>query len=143
MDALKVAHASGAGFFHIDRRTWKVLCGLDDIKMIVSYLTMCAGPGRSNKVSRWSAEAIHTYTGLAWPRAKDAISKLIAANFISVTESSRMRPAYEMQTFDVVLDAARRRMSYGDECAMSAFGRKGTRCLMARVRRTGNDQCVG
>jgi hypothetical protein len=122
MDALKVAHTSG-GFFTVDRRSWKILCGLDDIKMVASYLTICAGTGRGNKVSLWSAEAIHTYTGLAWPRAKDAISKLIAGDFVCVTESSRTRPAYEIQPFDVVLDAARRRMSHCEQYAMNAIRR--------------------
>jgi hypothetical protein len=93
---------------------------MDDIKTVVTYLTIAAGTGRGNRVSRWSAEAIHTHTGLAWVRAKDAINKLIATKFICVSEEgSRTRPVYEIQPFEVVLDEARRSLSDGEKYAVN------------------------
>jgi hypothetical protein len=122
MDVVKVS--PGAGFFTVDRRTWKVLCGREDIKMIAAYLTICAGTGRGNRVSRWSAEAIHTYSGLAWPRAKEAVSNLIAGAFLHVTDDSpRTRPAYEVQPFAVVLHAAQQSLSGSDHYVINAVRR--------------------
>ncbi|HMF62995.1 MAG TPA: hypothetical protein VK608_02820 [Edaphobacter sp.] len=116
----------GAGFFTVDRRTWKLLCGLDDINMAVAYLTICAGTGKGNRISRWSAVAIQNYTGLAWKRAKPAIAQLIEAGFLSVAQSTAMRrPVYELQPFDAVLDAARRRISDIERYVMNTFRRKG------------------
>ena len=106
--------SAGAGFFSIDRRIWKILCGrtaVDAINAAVSYLTIAAGTGRSNLVSQWSANAVETYSGLHSSRAKAAISELLAEGFlIRKPLSSRTRPVYELQSFSDVLEAARVRL---------------------------------
>ena len=98
---------SGAGFFHIDRRTWKMLCGRNDINQVVSYLVIAAGTGAGNRVSRWSAKAVEIYTGLHSGRAKTAITALISGGYLRRTESSqRTRPIYELLPFEIVHEVA-------------------------------------
>jgi hypothetical protein len=102
-----------AGFFHIDRRTWKILCSLrgpETINLATTYLTIACGTGRGNVVSKWSAQAAETYTGLHSSRAKTAICALIEASFLCRGDKwSRTRPVYELQFFDKVYEAARNR----------------------------------
>jgi hypothetical protein len=86
--------ARGTGFFTIDRRTWKLLCGLEDINLVVAYLTIAAGTGKGNRISKWSAVAIQNYTGLAWKRGKPAIARLIGEGFISVRSHRQRRVPY-------------------------------------------------
>ena len=121
--------SAGAGFFCIDRRIWKILCGrtaTDAINAAVSYLTIAAGTGRSNLVSRWSANAVETFTGLHSSRAKAAINSLLAEGYLMRRpESSRTHPVYELQSFPDVLEAARERL-----IAESELGRSIIECAL-------------
>jgi hypothetical protein len=89
------------GFFAIDRRWWRQICGDYDINMAVSYLTVAAGTGRGNRLSSWSATAIEKYTGLSWQRASVSIKKLIGIGYIRLREdSARCKPRYELTSYD-------------------------------------------
>jgi hypothetical protein len=124
---------SGAGFFHLDRRTWKLLCGLDDINAAAAYLTVCAGTGRGSRMSRCSAAAIQNHTGLALKRAKPTITRLIEAGLLSVTASSTAnRPAYEVQPFEFVLAATRRGLPRPDLYVVDAVRRRQGRLVKSQ-----------
>ncbi|HEY5055876.1 MAG TPA: hypothetical protein VII58_06930, partial [Acidobacteriaceae bacterium] len=106
-DSQDTRKRSGAGFFHVDRRTWKLLCGRGDMDQAVSYLVVASGTGPGNLVSGWSAKAVEIYTGRHRTRAKAAITELIAAGFLVRVESSpRTHPRYEIQPFEVAHGAA-------------------------------------
>lgn len=121
--------SAGAGFFCIDRRIWKILCGrsgAEAINAAVSYLTIAAGTGRSNLVSKWSANAVETFTGLHSSRGKTAINSLLAEGYLMRRpKSSRTRPIYELQSFPDVLEAARTRL-----IAESELGRSIIECAL-------------
>jgi hypothetical protein len=103
--------SDGGGFFRIDRRIWKILCGRNDADAVhaaVCYLTIAAGTGRSNLVSRWSANAVESYTGLHSSRAKSAINVLLSEGYLSRSPKYlRTRPVYELEPFANVLQGAR------------------------------------
>jgi hypothetical protein len=97
---------TGEGFFHIDRRIWKVLCDRQNMNMAASYLCIATGTGVGNRTSFWSAQAVEKYTGLHNTRATAAIGELIAADFIHrVEKSSRTRPMYELQAYQTIIEA--------------------------------------
>jgi hypothetical protein len=96
--------STGAGFFHIDRRVWKMLCDHKNINMAVAYLSIASGTGKGNVSSFWSAQAIEKYTGLHNTRAKTAIGELIASDFMRRGDkSSRTRPLYELQPYQTIM----------------------------------------
>ena len=95
--------SANSGFFHIDRRIWKLLCDRDSINLATAYLTIAAGTGSSNRVSFWSAQAIEKYTGLHGTRATKAIGELTETGYLLRGESaSRTRPVYEIQPYEKV-----------------------------------------
>lgn len=101
------ATSKGEGFFHIDRRVWKMLCGRNEMQQAVVYLTIAAGTGRGNKISRWSAQAVETYTGMHSSRAARAIAELVRAGYLGRTEASRRTsPVYAVESFDHVHELA-------------------------------------
>lgn len=96
-----------AGFFHIDRRTWKMLCGRNDMHQVAAYLTIANGTGSGNRFSSWSAQSVETHTGLHSSRAKLAIQALVASGYLKHTENSkRTRPSYELQPFEIAHETA-------------------------------------
>lgn len=99
------------GFFTIDRRTWRLLCGCGDINQAVSYLAIASGTGQGNRTSKWSALAVETHTGLnRATRAKEAIDRLIGGGFLRLADNSprgpRTKPIYEIQPFETAHKAA-------------------------------------
>jgi hypothetical protein len=120
---------AGEGFFHIDRRIWKLLCDRQNMNMAAAYLCIATGTGRGNRISFWSAQAVEKYTGLHNTRATAAIDELIAADFVHRGEkSSRTRPMYELQTYQTVVGAMLRRV-----CVDQTL-----ECAVARVRQDRN-----
>jgi hypothetical protein len=97
----------GAGFFHIDRRTWKLLCGRGDIKEAAVYLTLACGTGAGNRVTAWSANSVEKYTGLHSNRARDAIAALVKSGFICRTaDHKKFRPIYDLLPFEAAHEVA-------------------------------------
>ena len=47
-----------------------------------AYLVLACGTGRDNRTTRWSAKALHEYSGITWERAKAAIDDLIHDGFM-------------------------------------------------------------
>jgi hypothetical protein len=110
--------SKGAGFFHIDRRVWKMLCGRDDMHQAAAYLTVAAGTGRGNKISKWSAQAVETYTGLHSSRAKVAITELVKGGYLSHAEEHRRTvPIYHLESFDRVHEIAHAGAAAGGDYA--------------------------
>jgi len=86
-------------FFNIDRKSWAALCDLQDINMAVAYLVIAQGTSKDNRISRWSANSIETYTGLHSSRAKKAIHGLVERNFLAYAKyNKRTVPRYEILT---------------------------------------------
>jgi hypothetical protein len=112
---------TGEGFFHIDRRIWKLLCDRQSMNMAVAYLCIATGTGGGNRTSFWSAQAVEKYTGLHNTRATAAIGELIAADFVRRGEESRRtRPLYELQTYPTIVEAMLKAACVDEtlECAM-------------------------
>jgi hypothetical protein len=102
-------------FFHIDRRTWILICGHDNVNMATAYLCIAVGTNRGNRGSFWSAQAIEKYTGLHWTRAKKAIGNLVDLGYIQRGDkSTRTRPVYELRTFADILASAQVRESVAE-----------------------------
>lgn len=131
---------AGGGFFHIDRRTWRLLCGRGDMHEVAAYLTIAQGTNASNRLSSWSAKSIEKVTGLHSSRARAAIERLIANGYLARTEDSkRTRPHYELQPFTVVhaiaLSEAQREEAYRYRRMVEAIAdkteRKAVRLLLS------------
>jgi len=120
---------AGEGFFHIDRRIWKLLCDRQDMNMAAAYLCIATGTGGGNRISFWSAQAVEKYTGLHNSRATATIGELIAADFVHRGEkSSQTRPVYELQTYQTIVEAMLR----------AACVDETLECVTARVRHGSN-----
>jgi hypothetical protein len=91
------ARASHRGkFFAIDSRIWArvIDCGMNEA---ATYLVLACGTGGDNRTTRWSCQAVHRYSGIAWSRAKAAIENLVRAGFVRLgNESTKDRPRYEL-----------------------------------------------
>jgi hypothetical protein len=58
---------------------------------------MAAGTGRDHVTTSWSAEAIATYTGMSWRRAKEGIDNLRKAKVIVKQYGKKSRPRYRLR----------------------------------------------
>lgn len=99
--------SNGRGeFFAIDRRQWARVCQLG-MNEAVAYLVLACGTGRDNRITSWSSQSLHQYTGIAWTRGKAAIENLIEQGFLSHHEAhTRERPRYEFASFESHEDVA-------------------------------------
>ncbi len=71
------------------------------LNLVTTYLVLLAGTGADHRLTKWSARACEEYTGMAKPRAKQAIEELVAARMIERTEqSTRMFPQYRLPALD-------------------------------------------
>ncbi len=99
-------------FFHIDRRTWTILCELADVKLAVTYLAIAQGTLKGGRISSWSAKSIETHLGLHSTRAKTTIGELIDFGFLqrdATAHSTPRRPRYVVPPFHEVFEAMRPR----------------------------------
>jgi hypothetical protein len=86
-------------FFAIDRRIWSKLCD-SGMNAAVAYLVMACGTGRDNRVTSWSAQALHRYSGIAWERGKAVIDGLIHDGFVlCAADHSPAKPCYELRPY--------------------------------------------
>jgi hypothetical protein len=87
-------------FFAIDSRIWAKVtdCGMNEA---VAYLVLARGTGPDNRTTRWSAEAVHRYSGVAWSRAQTAIENLVRAGVVRRgKEHTKERPRYELMSYE-------------------------------------------
>jgi hypothetical protein len=70
------------GFFHIDRRTWASICDLQKMNLAVAYLVLATGTGAANNVTKWSAKAVETWTGMRRLKAREAIEELVKLGYV-------------------------------------------------------------
>jgi hypothetical protein len=85
------------GFFHIDRRTWASICDLQKMNLAVAYLVLATGTGAANNVTKWSAKAIETWTGMRRLKAREAIQELIKLGYVMTDpESTQNKPRYTL-----------------------------------------------
>jgi hypothetical protein len=83
-------------FFAIDRRSWAKACDCG-MNAAVAYLVLACGTGGDNRKTSWSAQAIHNYTGMAWPKGKQAIRQLIQTGLVCHSKDhTKERPSYEL-----------------------------------------------
>lgn len=76
-------------FFAVDRFGWVQACDLG-MNPALAYLVLACGTGADNRTTAWSAKAVSTYTGIAWPRARIAINQLETAGLS--TKGSGKKP---------------------------------------------------
>ncbi|MFP5078615.1 hypothetical protein ACLE20_15020 [Rhizobium sp. YIM 134829] len=81
---------SDARFFAVDRQAWQSVCRLG-INEAVSYLIIASGTGRDHRTSAWSATSVEKYSGMHHVRAKEAISQLLGAGFLTVEARGKLR----------------------------------------------------
>jgi hypothetical protein len=85
------------GFFHIDRRNWASICDLQKMNMAVAYLVLATGTGAANNVTKWSAKAVETWTGMRRLKAREAIEELIKLGYVMRDpESTQNKPRYTL-----------------------------------------------
>lgn len=90
-----VKKKKGAGFFHIDRRTWSVVCDLMDIDAAIAYIVLASGTGEGNDVTKWSVKSLRTYAGMRRELGKAAIERLKVAGLLgNGPESTRDKPRF-------------------------------------------------
>lgn len=88
---------SGQGeFFAIGREQWAGACELG-LNPAIALLVMGRGTGRDNATTSWSSNAVETYTGLAWTRARAAVEGLAEVGVIEVIQAGR-KPRYKIAT---------------------------------------------
>lgn len=86
---------SGQGeFFAVGREQWATACELG-LGPAVALLVLACGSGRDNSTTRWSADAVHRYTGISWRRAVGYIEELVNAGLIDRTKAGK-RPSYKI-----------------------------------------------
>ena len=87
----------GAGFFHIDRRTWAAVCDAGDLNAAVAYVTLAAGTGEGNDITKWAAKSLRTHMGMRLENGKAAIQKLIALEVVAYgPEHTTAKPRYHI-----------------------------------------------
>jgi hypothetical protein len=111
---------SSAGFFIIDRRTWRAVCRLG-IHEAVAYLVLARGTLRDNRTTQWSKNAIQTHTGLAFNRAQQAIKRLCDEGFVRQMKAGT-RPRYRLMNWpDIRAGRRDRNLANLNECDRSVF----------------------
>lgn len=87
-------------FFIVDQRLWKAVCDEGDINAAAAWLLLLQGTGANHRTTAWSVESIKHYLGIGFPRAKDAVGKLLSLGFIRHGEKhTAMKPRYDLLTF--------------------------------------------
>lgn len=118
---IKTTASSRGGFFMIHPETWAVACDLG-INEAVSYLTLACGTGRDNKTTKWSVQALHMYTGLAWNRGTDAINRLWKAGLIwFMPDYTPKLPHYKITSPEEALECYRAMLATVSEDARQAL----------------------
>ncbi len=84
-----------AGFFAVGAPQWAAACKLG-LNPAVAFLVLARGTGRDNATTRWSAEAVRCYTGVAWLRAKAAITELDGTSIVARISVKGGRPTRKL-----------------------------------------------
>lgn len=83
------------GFFHIDRRMWGAICDLQKMNLAVAYLVLATGTGAANNVTKWSAKAVETCTGMRRLQAREAMVELMKLGYVKKhPEWTQNKPRY-------------------------------------------------
>ncbi|HEV7255718.1 MAG TPA: hypothetical protein VGN97_21790 [Mesorhizobium sp.] len=85
---------ANAGFFAVDRRAWAFACDRG-LLPAAAYLVQACGTGGDNRTTRWSANAVETYTGASRGRASAAVKDLVTCGLSRLTEAGT-RPRYHL-----------------------------------------------
>ena len=97
--AVRKSSARG-DFFAIDHQVWGAVCNLQRPLLAITYLVMATGSSGGNTRTKWSAEAVHSRSGMQWRDAKASIASLCDLGFIkSDPEAPRSRPRYSLPSF--------------------------------------------
>jgi hypothetical protein len=90
----------GSSFFALGRDIWERLQIAETsnrMNLILTYLVLLAGTGSDHRLTKWSAKACEQYTGVGKPRARHAITELVAAGLVEHTDTStQMKPQYRL-----------------------------------------------
>jgi|GEM_PF-1481392 len=85
---------SQGNFFAVGAAEFSRACELG-LRPAVAFLVLARGTLKDHSTTSWSAQAIFTYTGMAWRRASLAIDELIDANLVAVTKAGK-KPRYKL-----------------------------------------------
>jgi hypothetical protein len=91
------------GFFHIDRRTWAAICDLQKMNLAVAYLVLATGTGAANNVTKWSAKAVETWTGMRRLQARQAVEPGPFA-FAGIWDAWKRPDGTYLETFAIVTE---------------------------------------
>ncbi|WP_417276131.1 hypothetical protein [Castellaniella sp.] len=83
------------GFFAVGLDEWRVACDLG-LTAACSFLVLACGTGRDNSTTSWAANAVQTYAGISWVRAKPAIDQLIGAALVQAVSKTK-KPRYKLK----------------------------------------------
>lgn len=83
------------GFFAVGTEEWRAACGLG-LTAACSFLVLACGTGRDNSTTAWAANAVQTYAGISWVRAKPAIAQLIEAGLVQNVSKTK-KPRYKLK----------------------------------------------
>lgn len=83
------------GFFAVGLEEWRAACGLG-LPAACSFLVLACGTGRDNSTTAWAANAVQTYAGISWTRAKPAIEQLVGAGLIQRVSKTK-KPRYKLK----------------------------------------------
>jgi hypothetical protein len=76
----------------------------------VAYLVLAQGTGKSNRLTKWSAKSLRTYTGIPFERGKPVIDRLKQEGFIRNGEKhSTSKPLYELLSWAEFVALAKER----------------------------------
>jgi hypothetical protein len=82
------------GFFVIDRRVWPRVCALG-ANAAATYILLARGSSLGKRETKWSANAVKTYTGISRPAAPRYIEELVRTGVVvrKAGQSTR-KPVY-------------------------------------------------
>jgi hypothetical protein len=86
------------GFFAVGVEEWRQACELG-LTEACSFLVLACGTGRDNRTTAWSANAVQTYAGISWVRAKPAIERISSVGLVQNVGKTQ-KPRYKLKIGD-------------------------------------------
>ena len=71
------------------------------MNVAVAYLVLATGTGAANNVTKWSAKAVETWTGMRRLQAREAIAELVRLGYVMrAPEWTQNKPRYELPAWE-------------------------------------------
>ena len=82
-------------FFTVDSRIWPQVCGLG-MNAAIAYLVLACGTDKKMALTKWSVNAIETYTGISRMRSAAALRLLMDKGFVAPAGGTWNAPRYKI-----------------------------------------------